>query len=93
MKGGGRMGNKTEYYKLAERIANDIECLWWCCANLPNKKTQHFASVFYPSRVEQKKYKLRSLGWMGSENKSDEYNNNFRILALLFMDQYVKDND
>ena len=86
------MENKTQYYKLAEKIASDIEGRWFCCNDLPLKYAGEFEFIFRPSLNEVREYDHYYGGWMGGLCMTRKQNNELRILALLFMDQYVKDN-
>ncbi len=82
---------KTPYYKLAERIADSIYFpYWYCCERLPLEFSKEFTKIFKPKRKEMFYYSHFEHTWMAGYNTTVEEDNNLRILALLFMDQFVK---
>ncbi len=84
------MKRKSEYRKLAEEIAENIYGIWWCCTKLSKPKAKKFKSIFEPTKLEKKEYNHLDFVWMANINSTRSENNNFRILALLFMDEFTK---
>jgi hypothetical protein len=76
---------KTPYYKLAERIAKNINGVWYCCNDLPVDYADTFEFVYRPSPKEEREYRHYNGGWMGEICAPIQQDNNLRILALLFM--------
>lgn len=81
---------KSPYRELAERIEGNIEGRWFCCKDLPKENAKTFQGVFHPSPSELKQYNHIREVWMGARNTTQEQDNGLRILALLFMDEFVK---
>lgn len=84
------MAKKSEYRILAEKIAKNINRRWGCCMELPYPHKYHFAEIFRPKEKERRKYNCSVIFWMSKYAKSNEQDNEFRILALLFMDEFTK---
>lgn len=82
---------KSPYRQLAERIAGDIEGrYWYCCLCLPKENAKCFKVVFEPTYEEKIRHNSLFEAWLSEEGTSTQYDNNVRILALLFMDEFVK---
>lgn len=75
----------TPYYELAERIANNIEGHWYCCTDLPSYNASKFKILFRPTESELKEYGHVWEVWMAQHGLTEKQDNEFRILALLFM--------
>lgn len=75
----------SEYLKLAEKIADDIDGFCWICTALPENEAMQFEKMFMPTQEIKIKYNHKQLGWMGENGKSWNENNNLRILALCLM--------
>lgn len=81
---------KSPYRQLAERIAGNTNKMWCCCNDLPKKNAKEFEDIFHPSWKERIKYNHLYFAWMGANDTTVEQDNELRILALLFMDEFVK---
>ena len=81
---------KSPYRKLAERIEGNIECSWHCCTDLPKQSAKAFADIFHPSDSEIFEYNHLRISWMSEVFTTIKQDNELRILALLFMDEFVK---
>lgn len=79
----------TPYLELAEKIAENIELVWFCCVQLPYQYRQLLEYLYKPSLKERKQYGMN----MPLPSVSDPFlcsnypnwvaDNEFRILALL----------
>jgi len=81
------MNKQTEYYKLAEKIDNNIDGIWYCCDDLPEIESRKFHNMFCPHLDGSQFFKPLIYAWMGqpfhlSTTKED---NEHRIIALLLM--------
>lgn len=81
----------TEFRRLAERIAEDIYGIWFCCNELHKSEKDFFSRWFMPSIDELITYGHSEKSWMHEYGKSLSENNNIRILALLFAEQLWND--
>ena len=77
---------KTEYYKLAKRIANRIDGFWYCCLRLPYTECQKFSKMFCPHLDRGSQFfNPGDSGWMADDNESYTQDNEHRVIALLLM--------
>lgn len=79
----------TPFYELAEKISERITHAWFCCVDLENDEhVKYFESIFKPTEADREEYSViepyqDSDSWMSVRYVDAEFNNNFRILALL----------
>lgn len=77
----------TEFRRLAERIADNIDDVWFCCVDLPEEQVEFFTEWFKPTLEEMDMYNHTDFLFMSELGVSRIDNNNFRILSLLFAEQ------
>ncbi len=82
--------NETAYYRAAKKIAKRMHCINGCCNYLSYNESNLFTQYFKPTEQEILKYRHSCIFWMSEIGKTWEENNELRILALLFMDEFVK---
>lgn len=75
----------TEYYQLAERIGNDLNGCWYCCADLPDKEAAEFAAMYEDDARASEIHTAGWAVWMADYNTTSEQDNALRVLALLLM--------
>jgi hypothetical protein len=80
------VSKRTQYLELAERIADDIYLIWFCCEFLKGNDRNNFFEMFCPhldggSQFFQPLFSA----WMSTVGGTYKEDNEHRIIALLLM--------